>query len=682
MRSGARGHLLQVRSSGGACRRRRGLLGLAWLLVWLLAWPAAGATAAPTFELAEPDRLQQTGALIAASLTEFQEPAASCVVQVVLDASGAALLRPASLRAYGEAVIQGFQATAFGKGCRYQLRDLTGAATPAQGLADLTAALGRTEPDSVLVQTAFYQTGEGVMAFAKLERLDGSFIASSGRIDLPVRRLPHGAPPPAEQARPAPAPLTAPPQPASPSLAEPLPWPTTTLRLNGASLPIEVLAPDLARAFLRSQVGAAGDPGIELVESATPDKPRERRLRLAEPPRGGQPVPQIELYRSDSTAALAALLEGDADIALTTRAITDAEAAAFAERHQTDMTLPTAEHVIGLDALEIRVAAGNRLAVVSRGTLAEIYGRAAIAWDQATLTGSGLAGPISSLAVRADAADDDSFAALVMAGSPPQPSRHFAEAGELAAAIGQDQRSIGYASIALPRTGRPVDLQECGLIMPPDRFLIATEDYPLTRRLYAYVNPAVTDAQRAAFLTFLLGTGADQGQAVLDRHLVDLRVRTAPPALDRWRWQTVGEQPTRQPELRNRYRAAIKTATRLSTTFRFRAGSRLALDSRGERDIAALAAKLAAERIAPERLLLFGFADAAGDAGGNRRLAGKRAELVAERLAAAGVQLDRRAVVGIGEEAPIACNYQPDGSADALGQARNRRVEVWLKAPG
>jgi phosphate transport system substrate-binding protein len=707
------------------------MLRRAYLLPGILALLiGTSAAAAERYRFASDDALRDASRTIVTSLTEYLQPRTPCVIQVVLQPAGLAVLAEADLRAFGGALVEAFGRTGYGRACRQRLHDLTAADRPAADLAGLLPLLRAEAPESIVALLEFYRTGAGLMLFARLQDLDGGFVASSGRVDLPVatRAKPGPALPvaaakpaaPVAEAPPAePAPTApAPPAPAVPAAADPppeappasaeagadedagdvlaglaaldgasegpdgvaaLPPARAILRLNGSALLAGALAPDLARGFLRAGAGGFAKTRPEVIELAAADKPRERRLRLAAA--AGQPAElEIEIYQSDSTDGLAALLAGDADLALTARPITDDEAAAFLARHGVDMRSAAAEHVVALDALEILVGPDNRLPYVSRGTLAQIYGEGLTEWELGALRRSGVVGPIRSLGLANGGAGDDGFAELVMAGRGLRPAERFAGAAELVEALATDSRSIGYASLSLAADARPVDLLECGLVLPADAFLVGAEDYPLTRRLYLYANPALAHPARDALLAYALSTAPGEGQTIVDGRFVGLGLRTADDDLNLWRWQAVGDQPTEQPEMRARYREAIADARRLSATFRFRTGADLRLDSRGERDLAALAAMLAETGIAPERLLLFGFADAQGESENNLRLSTRRARMIAALLAEQGIAVPRANTQGIGEEAPIACNFHPDGRPDLAGQARNRRVEVWLRA--
>lgn len=65
-----------------------------------------------------------------------------------------------------------------------------------------------------------------------------------------------------------------------------------------------------------------------------------------------------------------------------------------------------------------------------------------------------------------------------------------------------------------------------------------------------------------------------------------------------------------------------------------------------------------------------GHTDSDGSAAHNQGLSERRAQAVADSIASGGVPYSRMAIVGAGENAPIASNLTPEG------KAQNRRVEI------
>jgi len=106
---------------------------------------------------------------------------------------------------------------------------------------------------------------------------------------------------------------------------------------------------------------------------------------------------------------------------------------------------------------------------------------------------------------------------------------------------------------------------------------------------------------------------------------------------------------------------------RLATDVLFAVNS-AELNARARRELAAVAAKLHANRVT--RLSVIGYTDDTGATAGNRSLSGARAEAVRRTLAAALGSTVAVTAAGRGETAPIASN------ATKTGQALNRRVEI------
>jgi phosphate transport system substrate-binding protein len=103
--------------------------------------------------------------------------------------------------------------------------------------------------------------------------------------------------------------------------------------------------------------------------------------------------------------------------------------------------------------------------------------------------------------------------------------------------------------------------------------------------------------------------------------------------------------------------------------FRFNSGSNR-LDSRALADLDRVTEYLIRTSTKPDKLILIGFADNAGDPALNVILSKERAQSVASSLKTRGIIPGQ--ITGFGAENPIASNDTPQG------QQKNRRVEVWV----
>jgi OOP family OmpA-OmpF porin len=98
--------------------------------------------------------------------------------------------------------------------------------------------------------------------------------------------------------------------------------------------------------------------------------------------------------------------------------------------------------------------------------------------------------------------------------------------------------------------------------------------------------------------------------------------------------------------------------------------------------VAALEKVLATKQMAQGGgITLGGHSDSAGSDSANLRESVRRAEAVRDWLIEHGVAEDRIALVGYGEQNPVAPNASPDGQPNPAGRARNRRVELTVAVP-
>ena len=80
-------------------------------------------------------------------------------------------------------------------------------------------------------------------------------------------------------------------------------------------------------------------------------------------------------------------------------------------------------------------------------------------------------------------------------------------------------------------------------------------------------------------------------------------------------------------------------------------------------------------------ITIWGHSDSRGTDAQNLAASRRRAEAVETYLEEKGVPASRITVIALGEGRPIAPNRKLDGSEDAEGQARNRRVEIRVDVP-
>lgn len=88
----------------------------------------------------------------------------------------------------------------------------------------------------------------------------------------------------------------------------------------------------------------------------------------------------------------------------------------------------------------------------------------------------------------------------------------------------------------------------------------------------------------------------------------------------------------------------------------------------------------ALKQLGEKQVTIEGHTDAVGSDAYNHELSEKRAASVKNWLMqTGGVTTAKFLVKGLGESKPVAPNVRPDGSDDPEGQAKNRRVEIYIR---
>ncbi|MFJ3077165.1 substrate-binding domain-containing protein [Pseudomonas sp. NPDC087029] len=419
------------------------------------------------------------------------------------------------------------------------------------------------------------------------------------------------------------------------ALAEP-----AHLRVQGSNTIGAALMPALVQGQLRAQQASAIEqrPGALANETViTAHDAQGQALR-------------IDIAAHGSSTGFTALGRGDADLAASSRPISDAEAQQL--KTLGDLRAARAEQVIGLDGVAVIVHPDNPLPQLSTQQLAQIYAGQIQRWEQL-----GVAGGAIHLYARDDRSGTfETFKALVL--EPHQATlaaqvQRFEASDELAARVLADRQAIGFSSLAAVHGAKVLAIAEGDApAMLPERPLVASEDYPLSRRLYLYL-PANAKPQAKALADF---AQSPAGQAIVaEQGFVSQQINAQPvPA---------------QADMPPRYRSLAQQAQRLSVNFRFQEGS-ASLDNKALRDVQRVADYLRQAGKLQSKAVLVGFGDPKETPGRAALLSRLRAQAVRRELARDGVEVLQ--VTGMGDELPVA------GNDLEQGRLRNRRVEVWV----
>ncbi|MCI5158868.1 MAG: hypothetical protein D3906_10610 [Candidatus Electrothrix sp. AUS1_2] len=421
----------------------------------------------------------------------------------------------------------------------------------------------------------------------------------------------------------------------------------TILRLHGSNTIGAELAPDLAEAFLK-KIGAVSVsrevlvPGVEVnVEGKFPS---ENITRV------------IEIKAHGSSTGFKDLKAGTCDIAMASRRVKEKEVEMLAEFG--DMKGPASEHILALDGVAIIVNAANSVRTRMKAeTLAKIFTGEITNWSEV----GGRDGTIKIHGRDENSGTHDTFKSLILGKDKKMADSaiRWDSNEKLSDAVNADMNAIGYCGLPYVKFNKVLSISDEGTAIRPTVFTVATEDYPVSRRLHLYIPALPDNLYSQPFVGFALG---EEGQKyVRKNHFVDLTITASEHKVE-----VSGTNHNFQKLYK--YLNTVRGARKLSASFRFK-GDTMQLDNRGLRDLDRLMNFLAANRSG--ETILVGFSDSEGSLEENFQKSCRRAEAVKEEFEALGLPI--RDVICVGEELPIASN------STASGREKNRRVEVWIK---
>ena len=243
------------------------------------------------------------------------------------------------------------------------------------------------------------------------------------------------------------------------------------------------------------------------------------------------------------------------------------------------------------------------------------------------------------------------------------------------AAIAKDHGAVGITSVRETGLTRRLSLTDrCGFVTTPRLLTLKTEDYPLTTPLFLYLPERRLPEVASAFLRFLR---EPEGQLIVRRaNFVDPGAVPIPLDAQGQRFAKAIAAAGAEVSLKELQDmvGALLPRTRLSTSFRFEAGS-VALDAQSGANLLMLAQEIRDGAYGGRSLLLAGFSDGRGAAPDNTALSRERAENIRDALVALVGDWPEDVAVevaGFGEALPMGCD-------DTLwGRRTNRRVELWV----
>ncbi|WP_431700165.1 substrate-binding domain-containing protein [Pseudomonas sp. BR20] len=426
-------------------------------------------------------------------------------------------------------------------------------------------------------------------------------------------------------------------------VAAPLPVPDQgpALRIQGSNTIGAALGPALVKGLMEHQ-------GLQAVHSEPTEGANEQRV--VGKTRQGKTV-TVEVAAHGSSTGFAALKKASADLAASSRPIKDSELVDLEPLG--DLKSPEAEQVIAIDGLAIILNPHNPLNTLNTEQLAQIFNGEIDTWEAL----GGIGGAIHLYARDDQSGTYDTFKELVLRlrGKPLAASaKRFESSEALSDAVSRDPQGIGFIGLPYVRQAKAVAIVD-GDSQPmlPLNSLIATEDYPLSRRLFFYLPPSSSNPWAKALVDF---AQSSKGQAIV-----------AANGFIAQQVQAMTVQP--RPSMPDDYQAIARDAQRLTVNFRFEEGS-ASLDNKARQDVQRVVAYIKSHDKLDKQVTLVGFGDAKNDPQRAALLSKLRAMAVRRELVKNGVVL--RDIRGFGAQMPVAANTADEG------RIKNRRVEVWV----
>lgn len=412
------------------------------------------------------------------------------------------------------------------------------------------------------------------------------------------------------------------------------------LRIHGSNTVGAKLAPMLIAGFFEAQ-------GLGSVRIAPAGRENEQRISAVDG--SGRSVHALVAAHGTGTG-FAGLKDASADLAAASRPIKDSEFSSLTKLG--DLRSAQAEQIIAIDGLAIIVHPNNRVSSLTVEQVARLFAGEIQNWRE-------LGG--DNLRVELHARDDqsgtyDTFKELVL-GSQNKAldtgAARYESNDQLSKVVSARAGAIGFVGLASVGNSKALAIAD-GDSQPmlPSTALVATEDYPLSRRLFLYANPSQQSDWTRAYLEFVHSAA---GQAIVGKSGYIAQAITAI------------KLPV-QANMPPLYQALSNEAERLTVNFRFTEGS-AHLDNKAQRDVGRLVDYLQKAGKTMNAVVLVGFGDAKGDSARTALLSKLRAMAVRRELSRGGILV--KDINGLGDTIPVASNSES-------GRIKNRRVEIWL----
>ncbi len=254
---------------------------------------------------------------------------------------------------------------------------------------------------------------------------------------------------------------------------------------------------------------ACGRPARTILAVKGSDSEVNVVQQLAEAYMARHPGVFVSVGGGGSGTGIAAILDGTADVANSSRALTGLEILR-SRRHGRAL----AGFVFATDALAVVVHADNPVSQLDLATLGALYRGETARWPD---------GRVASLYGRqSNSGTYAYFREVAVKGEYAASLRQMNGSAQIVEAVRQDRGGIGYVAAGYVEGERAAGLRVVPLVSPVDGAVLSPRDaeavrarrYPLARPLHQFVAAPPDDAVRA-FLTF---EASPEGRAIVARN--------------------------------------------------------------------------------------------------------------------------------------------------------------------
>ena len=331
---------------------------------------------------------------------------------------------------------------------------------------------------------------------------------------------------------------------------------SVALRLHGSNTIGKELVPALCEDFLKFQ-------GATSVQRKPGAKEDETDIEAVLPGESADPL-TFEVQAHGSKTAFEDLAASACDIGMASRQIRPDEAQQCARVGLGDMFSPASEIVLGLDGIAVFVNRSNPVNALTKQQIADIFSGRITDWSQV----GGNPGPINLYALDGKSGTFDTLKSLVLGSSSLSPrAARYENSAKLSDEVAADANGIGFAGMAFVRGSKPLAVSEGGARpLLPTPFTVATQDYPLSRRLYLYLPADPQNKWTRKFVEFALSELGGRSNLTPTGFFARKFVESALAKLEIFSWWTSGGEAAALEALFNTYKKQYPGAGIINAT--------------------------------------------------------------------------------------------------------------------